>query len=566
MAGIISVSGLSSTDPRVTTFVVEVYSNSGLTTLVDVGTGPGALDPSTGLVYMVGPIVFDNLIVGTTYYLRSCTVAPSFGRSDWSATYSLAAGNDGSITFGSGPASGTATDGAMYFDTSGTSYVMYIWHSAAWRIVGTGAGGSGGVFSSGSNANGAWTQDPTGHTHQWGTVTTDINGGTVAVTFPVAFASGTGVVVNVTTKSSTDRITYVVDGSVSASGFTVGNNGSSGFAYWEADGPGTPGTNLILTNPMTTKGDVIVAAAAGAPARLAVGTDGQVLTARSSATDGVDWETLSGGMTNPMTTAGDTIYGGTSGVPGRLAGDTAGKVLTSNGATSAPSWQTPSGGTGGFPFTVLQRFQGASVGNSTTTTITFPKALQSGSTTAWIILSIDGSGAFTVPSGWTADINQTASTYARLVVMHKTSASDTSVTLSTANITTGSWYFFELSGTRTIDQIAVGSSGNSVYVETGAITPTAGGLVFNAAAFVPSTNTSTPIIAPFAYPDFAARYQAFGSCGQPSGGSVNGARMLTGFSALNASANTSTTPPAISIPGWTLFTGGGVAFASFSII
>jgi hypothetical protein len=87
-------------------------------------------------------------------------------------------------------------------------------------------------------------QDPTGHIHQWGVVTTDINGGTVAVTFPTAFSSGTGVSVDVATKSSTDRISYVVDGSVSASGFTVGNNGSSGFAYWQADGPGTPTTGV----------------------------------------------------------------------------------------------------------------------------------------------------------------------------------------------------------------------------------------------------------------------------------------------------------------------------------
>ena len=51
------------------------------------------------------------------------------------------------------------------------------------------------------------------------------------------------------------------------------------------------GLSTALTNPMTTLGDVIVAAAAGAPARLAVGSDGQVLTARAAATDGVDWET-----------------------------------------------------------------------------------------------------------------------------------------------------------------------------------------------------------------------------------------------------------------------------------
>jgi hypothetical protein len=34
----------------------------------------------------------------------------------------------------------------------------------------------------------------------------------------------------------TDRITFVIDGSVSTTGFTIANNGSGGFAYWIADG------------------------------------------------------------------------------------------------------------------------------------------------------------------------------------------------------------------------------------------------------------------------------------------------------------------------------------------
>lgn len=43
-------------------------------------------------------------------------------------------------------------------------------------------------------------------------------------------------------------------------------------------------------------------------------------------------------MTNPMTTGGDIIYGGASGVPTRLANGSAGQVLQSNGTTLAPSW------------------------------------------------------------------------------------------------------------------------------------------------------------------------------------------------------------------------------------
>lgn len=91
-------------------------------------------------------------------------------------------------------------------------------------------------FTSGSNANGYWVIDPTGHMRQWGSVSTDINGGQVYVSFPRTFTNSASIAVSVSTKSSTDRITYVVDGTVTISGFTISNNGSSGFAYWQADG------------------------------------------------------------------------------------------------------------------------------------------------------------------------------------------------------------------------------------------------------------------------------------------------------------------------------------------
>lgn len=91
-------------------------------------------------------------------------------------------------------------------------------------------------FTSGNSANGYWVKDPTGHIRAWGTVSTDINAGQVSVPFPTPFTNAATVAVTVTTKSSTDRITYVVDGSVTTAGFTIANNGSSGYAYWQADG------------------------------------------------------------------------------------------------------------------------------------------------------------------------------------------------------------------------------------------------------------------------------------------------------------------------------------------
>lgn len=90
-------------------------------------------------------------------------------------------------------------------------------------------------FTQGSNANGFWEKDPLGIITQWSSITTDINGGTIAVTFPIPFPS-TVEMIMVDTWSNTDRITFVVKGSESVTGFTISNNGSSGFAYWEARG------------------------------------------------------------------------------------------------------------------------------------------------------------------------------------------------------------------------------------------------------------------------------------------------------------------------------------------
>lgn len=70
---------------------------------------------------------------------------------------------------------------------------------------------------------------------QWGYVNVDLNGGTRTINFPTAFPTTPFVVVP-TTVSSTDRITYVVNGSLNNSSFTIGNNGSNGFAYWIAVG------------------------------------------------------------------------------------------------------------------------------------------------------------------------------------------------------------------------------------------------------------------------------------------------------------------------------------------
>jgi hypothetical protein len=67
------------------------------------------------------------------------------------------------------------------------------------------------------------------------------------------------------------------------------------------------------------------------------------------------------GMTNPMTTTGDTIYSSSGSTPARLGIGTAGQVLQVNSGATAPEWATPAGGA---------TFAGADVGTTGAQTLT----------------------------------------------------------------------------------------------------------------------------------------------------------------------------------------------------
>jgi hypothetical protein len=88
------------------------------------------------------------------------------------------------------------------------------------------------------------------------------------------------------------------------------------------------------------------------------GTSGQVLKKNSNTDMDFVWSSDSAGMTNPMTTTGDTIYSSSGSTPARLGIGSTGQVLTV--ASGVPSWATPAGGGG----KVLQ------VVSATTTTAT----------------------------------------------------------------------------------------------------------------------------------------------------------------------------------------------------
>jgi hypothetical protein len=127
-------------------------------------------------------------------------------------------------------------------------------------------------------------------------------------------------------------------------------------------------SNAIQNTIVDAKGDLIAASAADTPARLAVGTNGQVLTADSTTATGLAWATASSGMTNPMTTTGDTIYSSSGSTPARLGIGSTGQVLTVSGGV--PTWATPAGGAT-FSGCSLRSSVDISVPDATSTTINF---------------------------------------------------------------------------------------------------------------------------------------------------------------------------------------------------
>jgi hypothetical protein len=92
-----------------------------------------------------------------------------------------------------------------------------------------------------------------------------------------------------------------------------------------------------LSDPMTTRGDVIIRNSSNTTARLAVGAAGKILS--SDGTD-VSWGN------GPMTTQDDIIVGGASGIPTRLAKGSDSQVLTVDPSTHHLVWATPAGGGG----------------------------------------------------------------------------------------------------------------------------------------------------------------------------------------------------------------------------
>ena len=93
------------------------------------------------------------------------------------------------------------------------------------------------------------------------------------------------------------------------------------------------------------------------------GTTGQVLKKNSNTDMDFVWSADSAGMTNPMTTTGDTIYSSSGSTPARLGIGSTGQVLTVSGGV--PVWSTPAAG--GKVLQVVTATYGTQAGSTSTT-------------------------------------------------------------------------------------------------------------------------------------------------------------------------------------------------------
>jgi len=99
------------------------------------------------------------------------------------------------------------------------------------------------------------------------------------------------------------------------------------------------------------------------------GTTGQVLKKATNTDMDFVWSSDSAGMTNPMTTTGDTIYSSSGSTPARLGIGTTGQVLTVAGGV--PSWATPASGSSFVGCAIYKITTNQTLANDVNVDITF---------------------------------------------------------------------------------------------------------------------------------------------------------------------------------------------------
>jgi hypothetical protein len=167
----------------------------------------------------------------------------------------------------------------------------------------------------GTDYNTQWTTPAAGTvTSVTGTAPIVSSGGaTPAISVTAASTSASGVVRlsdSVSTTSSVLAATPTAVKTVQDTLNTTADSLSSLSTF--VDGVQTNANNRIPLSTVTTKGDLVVASGNAAVARLGVGTNNYVLTADSTATNGVKWAAQSGGGVSSITGTGNQVVASAS--------------------------------------------------------------------------------------------------------------------------------------------------------------------------------------------------------------------------------------------------------------
>lgn len=120
------------------------------------------------------------------------------------------------------------------------------------------------------------------------------------------------------------------------------------------------------------------------------GTTGQVLAKASNTDMDFVWSADAAGMTNPMTTTGDTIYSSSGSTPARLGIGTTGQVLTVSGGV--PTWAAPA--SGGKVLQVVAAYTTTATTSSTSTFIdsTLTANITPSSTSSKVLVLVSQNG------------------------------------------------------------------------------------------------------------------------------------------------------------------------------